>query len=144
MDGLPSNTSEIRREYSSTITEFQSRGAETGVGAETGFAPAAVTATAPEGSLIRAAVVQRSAHLRQMSSLERLSSRLAALMQSSSSSDMESRSSSSSSPFVESYEDDVELEEGGVWKRRKRSSSMTSIPVSLEDNRMDGEDEPKE
>ncbi|OJA18581.1 hypothetical protein AZE42_07850 [Rhizopogon vesiculosus] len=111
-------------------------------GAETVFAPA--TATAPEGSPIRAAAGQRSAHLRQMSSLERFNSRLAALTQPSSSISMESRSSSSSSPFVDSDEDHVELEEGGVWKRRKRSNSMMSMPGSPEDDVMDGADEPEE
>jgi phosphatidate phosphatase LPIN len=80
-----------------------------------------------------------------MSSLERLSSRLVALTQSSSSSGMESRSSSSS-PFVDSDEDEaaLELEEGGgggARKRRPRSSSMTSMPGSLDEEQfgMDGD-----
>jgi phosphatidate phosphatase LPIN len=99
-------------------------------------------ATAPEGIPILAGY--RNAHLRQMSSLERLSSRLAALTQSSSSSGMESRSSSSS-PFMDSDEDDaaLELEEGGggARKRRPRSSSMTSMPGSLDEEQfgMDGD-----
>src|SRR5947209_10106396 len=49
-----------------------------------------------------------------------------------------------SSPFVDSDEDDVELEKGGVGKRRKRSNIMTSMPGSLEDDGMDGADEPEE
>ncbi|KAG1735433.1 Lipin/Ned1/Smp2-domain-containing protein [Suillus lakei] len=73
----------------------------------------------------------RSTHLRQMSSLERLSGRLAALAQSSSSSGVDSRSSSST--FLDSDEEDVELEEGSVRKRRPRSTSMTSMPGSLDD-----------
>ncbi|OAX31989.1 hypothetical protein K503DRAFT_29069 [Rhizopogon vinicolor AM-OR11-026] len=71
--------------------------------------PVPATATALEGSPIRAAADQPSAHLRQLSSLERPSSRLAAFTQSSSSSiGMESRSSSSSSPFVDSDKDEGE------------------------------------
>lgn len=88
--------------------------------------------TTPEGTPIQTGI-QRNTHLRQMSSLERLSSRLATLTQSSSSSGMESRSSSSSSPFVDSDSDEAELEEGGARKRRRRSSSMTSMPGSLDD-----------
>jgi phosphatidate phosphatase LPIN len=65
-------------------------------------------ATAPEDIPILAAG-HHNAHLRQMSSLERLSSRLVALTQSSSSSGMELRSSSSS-PFVDSDEDEAALE----------------------------------
>jgi phosphatidate phosphatase LPIN len=64
-------------------------------------------ATAPDIPILAAG--HRNAHLRQMSSLERLSSRLVALTQSSSSSGMELRSSSSS-PFVDSDEDEAALE----------------------------------
>ncbi|KAG0698677.1 Lipin/Ned1/Smp2-domain-containing protein [Suillus ampliporus] len=84
----------------------------------------------------------RSSHLRQMSSLERLSSGLAALTQSSSSSGFDSRSSSSST-FLDSDDEDAEVEEDGVRKRRPRSTSMTSMPGTLDDAQfgMDGEDE---
>lgn len=73
----------------------------------------------------------RNTHLRQMSSLERLSGRLVALTQSSSSSGVDSRSSSST--FLDSDEEDAEAEEGSVRKRRPRSTSMTSMPGSLDD-----------
>ncbi|KAG1735729.1 Lipin/Ned1/Smp2-domain-containing protein [Suillus paluster] len=84
----------------------------------------------------------RSSHLRQMSSLERLSSGLAALTQSSSPSGFDSRSSSSST-FLDSDDEDAEIEEGSVRKRRPRSTSMTSMPGSLDDAQfeMDGGDE---
>jgi phosphatidate phosphatase LPIN len=76
-----------------------------------------------------------------MSSLERLSGRLVALTQSSSSSGFDSRSSSST--FLDSDEEDAEVEEGSVRKRRPRSTSMTSMPGSLDDGQfgVDGRDE---
>ena len=86
-------------------------------------------------------------HLRQMSSFERLSSRLAALTLSSSpitvigsgSGSFESRSSASST-FLDSDEDaDVQADlEGGVFKpgRRSRSTSVASMPGSLDDDDM--------
>ncbi|KAG2105051.1 Lipin/Ned1/Smp2-domain-containing protein [Suillus discolor] len=80
----------------------------------------------------------RSTHLRQMSSLERLSGRLAALTQSSSSSGIDSRSSSST--FLDSDEEDADVEDGSVRKRRPRSTSMTSMPGSLDDGQF-GEDD---
>jgi phosphatidate phosphatase LPIN len=86
----------------------------------------------------------RSSHLRQMSSLERLSGRLAALTQSSSSSGVDSRSSSST--FLDSDDEDADVEEGSVRKRRPRSTSMTSMPGSLDDEQfgMDGMDDDEE
>lgn len=83
----------------------------------------------------------RSTHLRQMSSLERLSGRLAALTQSSSSSGIDSRSSSST--FLDSEEEDAEVEVGSIRKRRPRSTSMTSMPRSLNDGQfgVDGRNE---
>ncbi|KAG2145770.1 Lipin/Ned1/Smp2-domain-containing protein [Suillus clintonianus] len=86
----------------------------------------------------------RNTHLRQMSSLERLSGRLAALTQSSSSSGVDSRSSSST--FLDSDEEDAEIEEGSVRKGRPRSTSMTSMPGSLDDGQfgVHGEDEDEE
>ncbi|KAG2069318.1 LNS2-domain-containing protein [Suillus decipiens] len=80
-------------------------------------------------------------HLRQISSLERLSGRLAALAQSSSSSGVDSRSSSST--FLDSDEEDADVEEGSMRKRRPRSTSMTSMPGSLDDEQfgMNGRDE---
>lgn len=86
----------------------------------------------------------RSTHLRQMSSLERLSGRLAALAQSSSSSGIDSRSSSST--FLDSDEEDADVEDGSVRKRRPRSTSMTSMPGSLDDGQFgeDGRDEEEE
>jgi phosphatidate phosphatase LPIN len=86
----------------------------------------------------------RSSHLRQMSSLERLSGRLAALTQSSSSSGVDSRSSSST--FLDSDDEDADVEEGSVRKRRPRSTSMTSMPGSLDDEQfgMDGMDDEEE
>ncbi|KAG2752474.1 LNS2-domain-containing protein [Suillus brevipes Sb2] len=86
----------------------------------------------------------RNTHLRQMSSLERLSGRLVALTQSSSSSGVDSRSSSST--FLDSDEEDAEAEEGSVRKRRPRSTSMTSMPGSLDDEQFgvdvrDGDEE---
>jgi phosphatidate phosphatase LPIN len=79
-----------------------------------------------------------------MSSLERLSGRLVALTQSSSSSGVDSRSSSST--FLDSDEEDAEAEEGSVRKRRPRSTSMTSMPGSLDDEQFgvdvrDGDEE---
>ena len=86
---------------------------------------------------------ERSMHLRQMSSFERLSSRLASLAVSSSpttvigsgSGSFESRSSSST--FLDSDEDaDIQADlEGGVFKpRRRRSTSVASMPGSLDDD----------
>ncbi|KAL4076421.1 Lipin/Ned1/Smp2-domain-containing protein [Scleroderma citrinum] len=94
---------------------------------------------------------EHSVHLRQMSSFERLSSRLAALTLSSSpntivgSGSFESRSSASST-FLDSDEDpDVQADlEGGVFKprgRRPRSTSMASMPGSLDNDIHFGMDE---
>ncbi|KAG6329330.1 hypothetical protein ID866_9759 [Astraeus odoratus] len=89
---------------------------------------------------------ERSMHLRQMSSFERLSSRLAALALSSSpgtavgSAGPESRSSASST-FLDSDEEiDADLE-GMKGKRRRRSTSTTSMPGSLDDEVQFGMDE---
>ncbi|KAH7922979.1 LNS2-domain-containing protein [Leucogyrophana mollusca] len=92
-------------------------------------------ATAPEGTPTTGDG-HRSSHLRQMSSLERLSSRLAALTQSSSSTvdglSESPASRSSTSTFLDS--DDEDEGEGGAFKgRRPRSRSMTSMPGSLDD-----------
>ncbi|KAH7907501.1 LNS2-domain-containing protein [Hygrophoropsis aurantiaca] len=101
-------------------------------------------ATAPEGTPTNGAG-HRNSHLRQMSSLERLSNRLAALTQSSSSSVDESGlsvspvSRSSSSTFLDS--DEEEDDEGGISKgKRPRSRSMTSMPGSLDDDMQFGGD----
>ncbi|KAG2135740.1 Lipin/Ned1/Smp2-domain-containing protein [Suillus bovinus] len=86
----------------------------------------------------------RSTHLRQISSLERLSGRLVALAQSSPSSGVDSRSSSST--FLDSDEEDVDMEDGSVRKRRPRTTSMTSMPGSLDNEQfgVDGRDEDEE
>ncbi|KAG1805686.1 Lipin/Ned1/Smp2-domain-containing protein [Suillus subaureus] len=84
----------------------------------------------------------RSTHLRQMSSLERLSGRLAALTQSSSSSGVDSRSSSST--FLDSDDEDADVEEGSMQKRRPRSTSMTSMPGSLDDGQFGVDDREEE
>ncbi|KIJ69762.1 hypothetical protein HYDPIDRAFT_164049 [Hydnomerulius pinastri MD-312] len=95
-------------------------------------------ATAPEGTPAHSREGHRSSHLRQMSSLERLSSRLAALTQPSSvdgsgSGSYPSRSSTSST-FLDS-DDEGDVEGCDLKKqRRPRSTSMTSMPGSLDDD----------
>lgn len=91
---------------------------------------------------------QRSSHLRQMSSFERLGSRLVALTQSSYSVDdgsgsgsgsgsasFPSRSSVSASSTYLDSEDEGDVGEDGELKkqRRPRSTSMSSMPGSLDD-----------
>ncbi|KAF9232786.1 LNS2-domain-containing protein [Melanogaster broomeanus] len=84
---------------------------------------------------------QRSSHLRQMSSLERLSSRLVGLTLSSATADdigsgsgsYPSRSSASSTYL--GSEDEGDMEDGELKRRRRpRSTSMTSMPGSLDDD----------
>ncbi|KIK96054.1 hypothetical protein PAXRUDRAFT_826363 [Paxillus rubicundulus Ve08.2h10] len=98
----------------------------------------------------------RSSHLRQMSSFERLGSRLVALAQSPSSIVDESGSgsgsgsgsypsrSSGSSTYLDSDEEG-DVEDGELKRRRRpRSTSMSSMPGSLEDDMQfgtDGEEE---
>lgn len=98
---------------------------------------------------------QRSTHLRQMSSLEKLSSRLSALALSSSPStlvesgeeSLQSRSSASSTMLDSDEEGEVDVEGGGTLKRdrrRLRSTSVTSMPGSLDNDEqfmMDEEEE---
>ncbi|KAH0840282.1 Lipin/Ned1/Smp2-domain-containing protein [Lanmaoa asiatica] len=103
------------------------------------FSPAEVVYGGPDGS------GHRNSHLRQMSSFERLGSRLVALTQSSpygvddgsrsGSGSFPSRSSvSASSTYVDS-EDEGEIGEDGELKKRRRprSTSMSSMPGSLDD-----------
>ncbi|KAG8219028.1 Lipin/Ned1/Smp2-domain-containing protein [Butyriboletus roseoflavus] len=93
----------------------------------------------------------RSSHLRQMSSFERLGSRLVALTQSSSngvddgsgSGTFPSRSSVSASSTYLDSEDEGDVGEDGELKkqRRTRSMSMSSMPGSLDDMHFGLEDD---
>jgi len=99
----------------------------------------------------------RSSHLRQMSSFERLSSRLVALTQSSpysvddgsgsgsgsGSGTIPSRSSGSASSTYLDSEDEGEAGEVGELKKRGRlrSTSMSSMPGSLDDMHFELDDE---
>ncbi|KIJ07045.1 hypothetical protein PAXINDRAFT_19753 [Paxillus involutus ATCC 200175] len=96
----------------------------------------------------------RSSHLRQMSSFERLGSRLVALTQSPSSTVDESGSgsgsgsypsrSSGSSTYLDSDEEG-DVEDGELKRRRRpRSTSMTSMPGSLDDDMHFGMDDEEE
>lgn len=89
----------------------------------------------------------RSSHLRQMSSFERLSNRLVALTQSpsygvedgngsgSGTGSFPSRSSGSASSTYLDSEDENDIGEDGELKKRRRprSTSMSSMPGSLDD-----------
>ena len=95
----------------------------------------------------------RNSHLRQMSSFERLGSRLAALTQSSPSSvddgngsgsgTLPSRSSGSASSTYLDSEDEGDIGEVGELKKRGRlrSTSMSSMPGSLDDMHFELDDE---
>ncbi|KAI6042756.1 LNS2-domain-containing protein [Pisolithus marmoratus] len=121
-----------RQSISLTAPSLIRGGAATGTGTGT---PADV------GTLATGGAGDRSMHLRQMSSFEKLSSRLAALALSSSPSTLvesgeESlRSHSSvSSTMLDSDEEPEEDVEGGALKRdrRLRSTSVTSMPGTLD------------
>jgi phosphatidate phosphatase LPIN len=103
-------------------------------------------APATEGWTPNPGMNNKNTHLRQMSSLERLSNTLAALTQSSSSSVGESRRSlspASRSSLSLTYADSgSEYEEGDDWfddygerkgRRRSRTKSETSMPGSLDE-----------
>ena len=86
--------------------------------------------------------VVRSSHLRQMSSLEKLSTTLVGLTQSSSFSSRRSVSPDSYSSSSLTYADSESEDEGGdeadlngekMYRRRSRRRSMTSMPGSLDD-----------
>ncbi|EGO27614.1 hypothetical protein SERLADRAFT_446852 [Serpula lacrymans var. lacrymans S7.9] len=94
----------------------------------------------PTTEMVRRDRDNRSSHLRQMSSLERLSSTFAAFTQSSpvdeSGMSASPASRSSSSTFLDSgSEDGAEDGEDGAFKprTRARSRSITSMPGSLDD-----------
>lgn len=103
-----------------------------------------VNGSGPDGS------VYRSSHLRQMSSFERLGSRLAALTQSSPYTVDDSSGSGSgsvpsrwsSSTYLDSEDEGDTGDDGELKKRRRpRSTSMSSMPGSLDDVRFDLDDE---
>jgi phosphatidate phosphatase LPIN len=112
-------------------------------------------APATEGSTPKPAMSNnKNAHLRQISSLERLSNTLATLTQSSSSSVGESRRSLSpasrsslSLTYAESWSDeeygDDGFDSGGERKgrRRSRTRSETSMPGSLDEMRFGRDDD---
>ncbi|KAF9226906.1 LNS2-domain-containing protein [Gyrodon lividus] len=121
--------------------------------------PPPATASVPGGATpvsnnVSSGSGQRSSHLRQISSLERLSSRLVALAQSpssivdgsgsgSGSGSYPSRSSASST-YLDSDEEG-EVDDGELKRRRRpRSTSMTSMPGSLDDDMHFGMDEEEE
>jgi phosphatidate phosphatase LPIN len=112
-------------------------------------------ASATEGSTPNPAMSNnKNAHLRQMSSLERLSNTLATLTQSSSSSVGESRRSLSpasrsslSLTYAESWSDeeygDDRFDNGSErqGRRRSRTKSETSMPGSLDEMRFGQDDD---
>jgi len=116
-----------------------------------------LSAPATEGSTPNPAMNDKNTHLRQMSSLERLSNTLAALTQSSSSSVGESRRSLSpasrsslSLTYADSGSEDEDgddgFDNGGERKgrRRTRTKSETSMPGSLDEMRFGHDDDGKD
>lgn len=103
--------------------------------------PPVMHAEVPDGG------VRRSSHLRQISSIERLGSRLVALTQSSYAVDDGSGSgsfpsrSSASSTYLDSEEDEGDIGEYGELKKRRRSTSMSSMPGSLDDMHFELDDD---
>ncbi|KAJ7228307.1 nuclear elongation and deformation protein 1 [Mycena pura] len=99
------------------------------------------TGTVPHSRETSPPAPDRSAHLRQMSSLERLSNTLSSSFGAASSVDSSRRSmspgsrSSSSYTYAESEDEEGEdeLDADGKRRRRRRRRSMTSMPGSLDD-----------